>query len=231
MADYFINIGNTHTQICNSELTNVETYKTASVSDYICKHFKPSDTLYCASVVSTVTSALKKLPIPTHFLTWKDLDINFDKVEPTTLGADRLANISGVSDLRGNRVVIDCGTCVTAEFLTEDNTFIGGFIMPGRTLGRKALTAYTSQLPEVPLIDHYSLFGQNTETAIQTGVDTLSGLAVEKYCAELMKIYDDLKVIFTGGDATFFTKFISCEMTIDPLLTLKGLRAAFSKKA
>jgi type III pantothenate kinase len=99
--------------------------------------------------------------------------------------------------------------------------------MPGRNLSRKALNSFTSQLPEVPLSDHYILLGKNTQEAIQSGIDTMSGLALQKYTEELVKMYSDLKVVFTGGDAEFYKKFISCKYEEVELMTLKGLRTVF----
>ena len=227
MAVFLVNVGNTHTQVSNDNFTSVETMKSADFISYAQDTFKADDKLYIASVVKEINSLVTQLDCESHFLSWQDLEVNFKKVTPDTIGADRLANIAVAKEMRGNVLVLDCGTCITAEFVSENGTFDGGFIMPGRNLSRKALNSFTSQLPEVPLSDHYILLGKNTDEAIQSGIDTMSGLALQKYTEELAKMYTDLKVVLTGGDADFYKKFISCKYQEEDLMTLKGLRTVF----
>ena len=231
MSVFLVNIGNTHTQVCREDLSELQTLKSVDFVEYAQQSFREEDTLYIACVVKKLREPLEQLDLNVEFLNYSHLNINFSRVSPETIGADRLANIAAVVKLKQNILILDCGTCVTAEFISQCGSFDGGFIMPGRSLSRKALNSFTSQLPEVPLSDHYILLGKNTEEAIQSGVDSMSGLAIQKYTEELSKTYEEISVVLTGGDAPFYSKFISSKFNTEELLTLKGLQAVFCNKS
>ncbi len=68
---------------------------------------------------------------------------------PETLGADRLAGIVGASKLfpAKNVLVIDMGTCIKYDFLSQKREYAGGSISPGLNMRLKALHDYTERLP------------------------------------------------------------------------------------
>jgi type III pantothenate kinase len=165
------------------------------------------------------------------FLTYKDLGyVQFSKAKAETIGGDRLANVAAIQNDGGNRIVIDCGTCITSEILNRDNEFLGGFIMPGRSLQRRALNLYTGQLPEVPLSSNPSMIGCDTPRAIQCGVDHLSVLALNAYLHEIEPLHLELKIYLTGGDASYYASQLERTVDIRPNLTLEGLREVFGSK-
>lgn len=230
MASYLVNIGNTHTQICFDDLSGLKNIPSQDFLQFASKEFKQKDKIFVATVVNDFLEELPKIKGEYQFLSYSHLDINFSKVKADTIGADRLANIAAVSKNKENVLILDCGTCITGELLTSECVFKGGFIMPGRNLSRKALNSFTSQLPIVPLSNKSKVLGKDTEGAIQVGVDTMSGFALQKYVEELNKSYSNLKVVLTGGDADYFSEFISSNFNLQPLLTLKGLRSIFIDK-
>ena len=65
-----------------------------------------------------------------------------------TLGLDRIANAAGAAaeDENANWLIIDAGTCITADLL-EGGTFCGGSIAPGIDLRLRAMFAGTANLP------------------------------------------------------------------------------------
>ena len=68
---------------------------------------------------------------------------------PETLGKDRLAAVIGANFLfpKRNCLVIDGGTCITYNFLSKTQTFIGGNIAPGLTMRFRAMNHFTAKLP------------------------------------------------------------------------------------
>lgn len=144
---------------------------------------------------------------------------------PQTLGTDRLACMAGVHMLypRQNVLVLQCGTCLTADLLTAGGVYEGGSIAPGMYMRFKALHSYTSRLPMVVPDRKAPLFGQTTEAAIQAGV--LQGFLSE--CEGLIRKYDaeykPLKVILTGGDADLVQDKIKMTTFALPNLVLYGL--------
>lgn len=145
---------------------------------------------------------------------------------PETLGMDRLCGIAGAYLSFPNQplLVIDAGTAITYDFMNEKDEYLGGAITPGISLKFKALNQHTSKLPLVTFNENFPFIGQTTEESIRTGVQSSSiaemeGM-VERYKALCIK---PLKVILTGGDASFFSQHISFEHELDPHLVLKGI--------
>ena len=140
---------------------------------------------------------------------------------PQTLGVDRLAAAVGARELYGKRnmLIVDFGTAVTYD-LVIDGVFLGGNISLGLRGRLRALHEYTAGLPLCEPTDERLPFGTSTRTAVEQGA--MSGLAYETegYIAEFGRKYDDLCIIFTGGDAKYFVKrikntiFANCDLTV-----------------
>ena len=71
--------------------------------------------------------------------------------KPETIGADRLALSAGaVSFFPGkHNLVIGLGTCITYNFISKYNQFLGGAISPGMEMRLKSLKDYTAKSPPV----------------------------------------------------------------------------------
>ncbi len=68
--------------------------------------------------------------------------------EPAQLGADRWAALIAVRNLvEGAALVVNAGTAVTIDALTQEGEFLGGLIVPGLDLMADALTRGTAGLP------------------------------------------------------------------------------------
>ena len=92
-----------------------------------------------------------------HYLSHKsELIFEMAYQTPETLGLDRIANITaaavifpGVSSL-----VIDIGTCVTYDILTDGNIYCGGAITPGWRMRFKSMNDYSARLPSFEMLDY-----------------------------------------------------------------------------
>ncbi len=153
------------------------------------------------------------------------LSFSIDYETPETLGADRLANISGaMAQMPGkNLLVIDCGTCITYSLLFQ-NAFIGGSIAPGRRMRFQALHKFTGMLPEVEVSDSLTrLAGQSTAESIQSGVQRAILLETDAMIHAYHEQYEELQVILTGGDYSFFENNLKSRIFALPELTRIGL--------
>ena len=106
------------------------------------------------------------------------INIKYKSIE--TLGTDRLCGTIGALVLYGktNTLVIDCGTCITYNFLEGGNDFIGGSISPGIELRYKALHSFTKNLPYLETKGKKpQLLGSDTNSSIESGV--LNGVLFE----------------------------------------------------
>ncbi len=66
-------------------------------------------------------------------LDWKlNLGVGIDYPKPQSIGADRLANAAAVAELYGfPAIVVDFGTAVTFDIVSDRRTYVGGVIAPG----------------------------------------------------------------------------------------------------
>lgn len=125
---------------------------------------------------------------------------------PEQVGADRLVAAIGAHILyQGPKLVIDSGTATTFDVVGPDGGFEGGIISPGINLSMRALHDAAAQLPRIAIQKPPQVIGQDTVSAMQSGVfwgyvDLIDGLVnrvKEEYSGAL-------KVIATGGVASLF---------------------------
>lgn len=144
---------------------------------------------------------------------------------PQTLGVDRIALISAsIQQYPYNNVlVIDAGTCLTYDFVTSDNEYLGGAISPGIQMRYQALHAQTANLPllEPNLPGHIT--GQTTKDCIHSGVVFGILKEIDGVIEEYQEKYKDLTVILTGGDANFLSKQLKSSIFANSNFLLEGL--------
>jgi len=88
----------------------------------------------------------------------------------------------------------------------------------------KSLNEYTSKLPLVNFNENFPFIGQSTEESIRTGVQSSSIAEMEGMIARFQVLScKPLKVILTGGNADFFSKYITFPHEINSNLVLKGI--------
>jgi type III pantothenate kinase len=156
-----------------------------------------------------------------------DLGVGIDYPSPRTIGADRLANASACAALHGfPGIVVDFGTAVTFDVISQAGDYIGGVIAPGLN----ALTSYlhdrTALLPNIKLREPSSAVGRSTRDAMLSG-------AVHGYRGLVREILSQIRseafpkkrprIIATGGDAELIAGRVGLFDIVDPLLTLRGL--------
>ena len=145
---------------------------------------------------------------------------------PETLGLDRkMLMVAASKEFSGfDTLVIDAGTCVTYDFKTKNDSYLGGAISPGLQMRFKAMHQFTAKLPDLKASkDAVSLIGADTNESMQSGV--INGLVAEidglidRYKLE----YDELKIILTGGDGLFLSDRLKNVIFADSNFLLKGL--------
>lgn len=148
-----------------------------------------------------------------------------DYKTPETLGQDRLAAVSAVYALyRGKNVLImDCGSCITYDFLTGEGRYVGGNIAPGLQMRLKAMHDYTDHLPLVKLPSQVHWLGQTTEQALQAGSVTMAILETRGLISYLKENYGHLTTVLTGGDAELIKNHLPGQNFLHTDLILTGL--------
>ncbi len=153
---------------------------------------------------------------------------------PSDVGADRIVNAVAARDKYGvPAVVVDFGTAITFDCVSREGHYIGGAIAPGMAIALEALSARTAKLPRVDISKTApSAIGTNTENAIRSGMLFGYGGMVEGLLGEIKKSLapaGPLQVIATGGMAELIAPYAPSIQTVDPHLTLEGLRILHAK--
>ncbi|MBO4303860.1 MAG: type III pantothenate kinase [Lentisphaeria bacterium] len=186
------------------------------------------------AAASVVPQFTKKLAASGAFLVTRDKKFPFrtDRVDMSTVGADRLANASFLCGGPLPAVSVDFGTAVTFEVVEEDRSFVGGAILPGRKLMRQALHDHTALLPLLPLTESLSQLpsgaGKNTKEAMLLGTDLACLGGVKEVLSgirkDLERKYPGKPVRFCGcgGDRKFFLEALPFLEEV-PFLTLQGI--------
>jgi type III pantothenate kinase len=158
-----------------------------------------------------------------------DIGIQLGQDNPAEVGADRIANAVAAYHLfPGPNIIIDMGTATKFEVVTGAGEFLGGVIAPGLRLSADALAGKAAQLRSVSLEAPPSMIGRNTIHAVQSGlilayasmVDGVVGRLREELSVEDMP----LRVVGTGGNIHLVADHISVMDSLEPYLTLTGLR-------
>jgi type III pantothenate kinase len=147
--------------------------------------------------------------------------------KPETIGADRLALVVAASDLFPdmNNLVIGLGTAITFNFINKKKEFLGGSISPGMEMRFKSLQAFTARLPLVEKDWNFPLIGYDTRTNILSGVILGMAKEIDGIIDSYSEKYNNLNVLLTGGDSSYFAHHLKNKIFADLNLIFKGLYA------
>ncbi|HBC89762.1 MAG TPA: hypothetical protein DCZ94_22720 [Lentisphaeria bacterium] len=185
-------------------------------------------------IASTVVPEARKI-LKRKNIKWisrkSELPVSLKRVDSSTLGADRIANAAAAAKFASlPAIIVDCGTAITVDAVNARKEFIGGAILPGRTLLRRALNAYTSQLPLVSVSQAKpKALGKNTISAILSGTDLAVIGAVREIISGIIKEAGFKKccILAVGGDAEYFVRNIPGMKFGGRDFTLRGIAACF----
>ena len=126
---------------------------------------------------------------------------------PETLGQDRLAAAVGAKTLcpEENLLIIDAGSAVTYDFVSDEGEYMGGNIAPGVKMRLTMLQRMTKKLPLVEVEENelIPLFGTNTRDAIAAGVVRGIAYEVKGYMRTLAEKVPHFRTFVTGGHAPY----------------------------
>lgn len=144
---------------------------------------------------------------------------------PHTLGVDRiaLASAATVNFPDKNVLVIDLGTCITYDIVTDQGYYLGGAISPGVLMRYKAVNNFTAKLPLLDPIQPRHFIGNNTAGSIHSGILNGIQFEVDGFIDSYKEKFSDLTVILTGGDAHFLRDSLKNHIFANPNFLLEGL--------
>ena len=190
-----------------------------------------------ASVVPTLNPVLEEMArkyfrLKPLFLTpgtRTGMAIHYDN--PQEVGADRIADaVAAFEKYGGPCIVVDFGTAITFDVVSEKGEYLGGAIAPGLEVSAEALFERAAKLPRVEIREPQRIIGTNTVASMQSGlfygaVGLVDGI-LDRLCDVLGK---KTRVIATGGQAALVAGASKYKPPVDPALTLEGLRLIYER--
>jgi type III pantothenate kinase len=193
-----------------------------------------------ASVVPEMDQPVREYLQLEHNIDPIFVDHDFDfaltiKYEPlTSLGIDRLVNAAAAASLYQTPcVVCSFGTATTIDVVSADREYLGGVIAPGMGMMASALHLATSKLPLVKIERPESILGLSTDASIRSGIFYGYAGMVEGLIARIIRSSPfegtAANLVATGGNAETIAAEVAAIDTVNPNLTLEGLRILFEK--
>jgi type III pantothenate kinase len=147
---------------------------------------------------------------------------------PEAVGGDRIANAVGAYyEYGGPAVVVDAGTALTFDYITDGGQYTGGVIAPGILAGARDLWERARMLPAVEARRPARVIGKTTIACMQSGIFFGALGEVEGIVKRIWREEGgECRVILTGGQAVLIKDDLSFDSTYDPHLTLKGIAYA-----
>ncbi len=150
---------------------------------------------------------------------------------PGELGSDRLVNgYAAYGIYRTSLIVVDAGTAITFDYVTEKGEYAGGVIGPGISISAEALFRSAELLSPVEIRKPENVVGKNTKDAVRSGLYWGFVSLVDGVIQRMRKETGGVdKVIATGGMGRLLSAGSAHITGYDEFLTLKGLRMLFEE--
>ncbi|HKK88283.1 MAG TPA: type III pantothenate kinase [Saprospiraceae bacterium] len=156
------------------------------------------------------------------------LPLTMDYSTPETLGKDRIAAVTGAWHLSGgsNLLVIDAGTCITYDWVSERGKYLGGNIAPGLHMRLQAMHDLTHSLPLAKSTDLDGLQGKSTNEALYYG--GAYGVLAEVDFYHRKTDWDHFELYLTGGAGEWISEQLQVPHHYEKDLVIKGLYEIYS---
>lgn len=151
--------------------------------------------------------------------------------DPSQLGGDLAADaLAALTEYGAPVVIIDAGTVTTIAAVDKERTYLGGCILPGLYASAALLKSSTALLPAIALRPPgENVLGKNSADAMRYGLLCGSAMMVDGFLERYRALpgMAGAAAIATGGSAALLTASCRSEITVDPELTLRGLRRLY----
>ena len=166
-----------------------------------------------------------------YFITREKTKFPFQNLyaTPNTLGIDRMVLSSGavLTFPKQNRLIIDAGTCITYDFIDDNDNYLGGAISPGIKIRYESLSQQTAHLPFLSKELPESLIGNSTKNAIHSGVVNGILFEIDGFISQISIPNAKFITILSGGDADFLAERLKNTIFANPNFLLESLHKTF----
>jgi type III pantothenate kinase len=152
------------------------------------------------------------------------IPIRYD--DPREVGPDRIANAVAARERYGAPcIVVDFGTSTNFDVVSPAGEYEGGVLAPGIEVSMDALSARAARLFRVDFSAPPAVIGKTTAAALQSGlVYGFTGQVDEIVSRIRAELGAEARAVATGGLADLIAPHSRTIETVDPFLTLEGLR-------
>ncbi len=145
---------------------------------------------------------------------------------PREVGADLIANAAAALTLyKPPIIVVALGTATAFAIVSKGGDYVGGVIAPGLGISAEALYTRTAALPRVELARPKKAIGDNTQTAMQSGLIFGWAGLIEGIVGRIQKeLGEKATVVATGGYAGIIAQETKAIDEVNSNLTLIGIK-------
>ena len=144
---------------------------------------------------------------------------------PREVGADLIANAAAALTLYKPPIIVVALGTATAFSIVSKAGYLGGVIAPGLGISAEALYTRTAALPRVELARPKKAIGNNTQTAMQSGLIFGWAGLIEGIVGRIQaELGEKATVVATGGYAGLIAKETKAIDEVNPDLTLIGIK-------
>ncbi len=129
--------------------------------------------------------------------------------------------------LESTLCVVNCGTAITIDGISDTGQHLGGMILPGIHLMRHSLFNSTHGISEAENFQGEKSMADNTQQAVASGTTMAVVSLIERTIGDMQLEYGkNISCIMSGGGAQEVLQLLKSDFIYEPCLVLHGLMLA-----
>jgi type III pantothenate kinase len=151
--------------------------------------------------------------------------------DPREVGPDRVVNAVAALERYGAPcIVVDFGTSTNFDVVSPQGEYVGGVLAPGIEISMDALFARAARLMRVDFSEPPSVIGKTTVHSLQSGLVYGFAGQVDAIVTRIREeLGEEARAVATGGLADLISPHAHTIESVDPHLTLEGLRIVWTR--